>query len=77
MPFYFDDSLETPEENEDDSMLTLAEHCAKYGRRERILTPHELQEIKDAEGYKPAPAVAKDFQIGVARVRQVWDGRHG
>jgi hypothetical protein len=42
--------------------------------RDRVLTQYELNEIKLAEGWKPAFEVAQDFRIDSARVRQVWDG---
>lgn len=42
--------------------------------RYRELTQYEINEIRLAEGYKPAFQVAEDFRIESARVRQVWDG---
>lgn len=42
--------------------------------RDRTLTQYELNEIKLAEGWKPAFEVAQDFRIDSARVRQIWDG---
>jgi len=44
------------------------------GDRDRELTQYEINEIKMAEGWKPAYEVAEDFRIDNARVRQIWDG---
>jgi len=44
------------------------------GDRDRELTQYEINEIKMAEGWKPAFEVAEDFRIENARVRQIWDG---
>lgn len=42
--------------------------------RDRELTQYERNEIKLAEGWKPAFEVGQDFRIDSARVRQIWDG---
>jgi len=45
-----------------------------YLDRDRTLSGHELGEIRQAEGWKPAFKVAEDFRIDSARVRSIWDG---
>jgi len=42
--------------------------------RDRELTQYERNEIKLAEGWKPAFEVAQDFRIDSVRVRKIWDG---
>lgn len=42
--------------------------------RDRDLTQYEENEIKMAEGWKPAYEVAEDFRIDSVRVRNIWDG---
>lgn len=42
--------------------------------RDRDLTQYETNEIRMAEGWKPAFEVADDFRIDATRVRQIWDG---
>lgn len=42
--------------------------------RDRELTQYEINEIRLAEGWKPAHELAEEFRIDPARVRQVWDG---
>jgi len=42
--------------------------------RDRDLTQYEINEIVQAEGWKPAYEVAEDFRIDSQRVRQIWDG---
>lgn len=44
------------------------------GDRERRLSSYELQEIRDAEGFKTRYQVAEDFRIDSDRVREIWDG---
>jgi len=42
--------------------------------RDRDLTQYEINEIVQAEGWKPAFEVAEDFRIDNQRVRNIWDG---
>ena len=44
------------------------------GERDRDLSQYEINEIVQAEGWKPAHEVGAEFRIDSSRVRGIWDG---